>query len=361
VFGPRNSVVSGSEAVQLNGRAAAVDARVPVGATLGVAPGGAVTVRYGKGCSFTLSGKARFGYAGRTRAEHRFLLEHGKVFLRVADDGPDTLIRSGLGTVRCPGGTFEVYATAAPVGIAIDTPRILRVSVAEGTAGVRVAGHPAESELVPSGVKAEVLEGEPRIILRGGLGRGEWKLLAGSERRFADAELPAAEIPSGVWVPRNPGRKGPTPGSRTKVRMFYSSELSGGILLPDLEDRDAWRYSAAEDRWHRLVPEKLAKLRRPDSRTAPDPPEGSSGAAIAYSPRAAAFLLYGRVGRGAETWVCRDSEGAWRRLRPAANPPPRTRHAMYYDAAADLFVLYGGDAHGRAHDDTWVFRLKPAR
>jgi len=44
---------------------------------------------------------------------------------------------------------------------------------------------------------------------------------------------------------------------------------------------------------------------------------------------------------------------------PPANPPPRARHALYYDPSVDLFIVYGGDAQSRAYDDVWVFRLAP--
>jgi hypothetical protein len=224
---------------------------------------------------------------------------------------------------------------------------------------------------------------------------------------FTDAKISAERVPAGAWVPRWPGRNGPTPGSRTGVRMAYSAELGGGVLLESFvgearrraaADGGTWLYDARADRWKQLTAAvggrwsvtanqgecwdsrrgRFLCLRsdRPDGkvRISSRLPEGrglqpidlrtseAPGArdyfAMDYSPRADAVLLYGGGGADSETWAYRCEENRWEQLDPPNNPPPRTRHALYYDPSVDLFVTYGGDGPARAHDDVWVFRLE---
>jgi hypothetical protein len=73
----------------------------------------------------------------------------------------------------------------------------------------------------------------------------------------------------------------------------------------------------------------------------------------AWSPRAAAGLACA----DGRTWTWRPGEPGWRLLDPPNNPPPRSRAALYYDPAADLFVLFGGTGPGGACGDVWVLRL----
>jgi hypothetical protein len=51
------------------------------------------------------------------------------------------------------------------------------------------------------------------------------------------------------------------------------------------------------------------------------------------------------------TWT---AAGGWIEASPAASPPPRYSHAMTYDAARGVIVLFGGRIADReAFDDTW--------
>jgi hypothetical protein len=355
--GPRLTVLNGT--ARIRGGAVEPVSRLPVGLPLEVAShADAATVQYGTESRFTLSGRSRLSYRGRSDSRFEFRLIHGRMFVSSQAGDGHTSVLSPLGSLSCRGATCEVYATAMPVGSAIDTPRVLRLAVAEGCVLLRHGRSKKEVELVPAGVRAEIREGVPRILMTGGLEMADWQRLTGKEPAFADSKLLAREIPAGVWVRRNPGRNGPTPGSLSGATAFYSPKLPGGVLLAGGgAEQQAWTYDAEADRWSRIPGEERAGLTPVAGPAAPSPPGGGDAARVAYSPKAEAFLLYGRVGRGAETWIHPKGAGNWRRLLPPANPPPRDRHGLYYDPVADLFVLYGGDAHGRAYDDTWVFRL----
>jgi len=356
--GPRLTVLNGN--ARIGGRAVQPVSRLPVGRPLLVADhADAATVQFGSESRFTLSGGSQLSYRGRSNSHFEFRLIHGRMFVSTDPRDGRVSIRSPLGRLSCRGATFEVYATAMPVGSAIDTPRVLRLAVAEGCVRLSLGKSGEESELVPAGVRAEIREGVPRIIMSGRLAMADWQRLIGKEPKFAGPKLLAREIPPGVWVRRHPGRNGPTPGSIGGARAFYSRRLPGGVLLAEKAlAGEAWTYDAESDRWSRVAAKDREGLTPAEAPAPPSPPPGGEAARIAYSSPAGSFLLYGRVGEGAGTWVCARGAQSWRRLVPPANPPPRNRHGLYYDPVADLFVLYGGHAHGRAYDDTWVFRLK---
>jgi hypothetical protein len=348
---PRVTVLSGE--VLIGGQPARLNSRLPGGVTLIVSgQDGAVTLQCEQGVSLTLSSKASLIYRGRTARGRSYFLDHGTLFVRNAEAAPRLLITSSLGAVEAGDSVFEVFATAMPTGIAIDTPRIMRLSVGKGMARISLAGKPGQEEFVRAGVKAELREGLDRILASEWLNPGEWKRIIGHRPGFADAGTAASAVPSGVWIPRHPGRKGATPGSQSGKEMRYLHKLRGAVLRAGKQDY--WHYLAAEDRWNRVAAEDFPA--KSNSSSLPAPPPDSEGV-IAYSPRARAFLFHGRVKGVPGTWKLPAGGSNWRWLDAPANPPPRVRHALCYDVAADLFILVGGDAHGRACDDLWVLRL----
>ncbi len=363
---PRVAAFSGE--VLLGEKPAEIGRVIDVGAVLRVkAADGSVTITYeDDGTILTLSGKTRLVYLGRSNRARCFTLTRGEVRVKAPEESAALRIESELGTVSAKGATFELFAAPMPVGAAIDTPRVLRLVVGAGWARFRVAGEGGAAETIPAGVAARIMEGQSRVLLGSRRGSGgkrqdglfavEWQRMIGRVPQFANAELPAGEVPPGVWVPRRPGRNGAVPGSRTRVKMLYVPLLGGVLSADGGSDEGSWCYDARRDSWKRQDPPAV-RVEETAGRKPPSLPSDCRAAPVAHSPKANAFLLYGRVGEGAETWVYRNAEKRWRRLSPRANPPPRTRHALYYDPSADLFVLYGGDAGGRAYDDVWVFRL----
>ena len=350
---PRVKVLSGE--VLVGGEPLELESVLAAGTVLSLCgDGAAVTLKCPRGESITITGRARFRYLGATRRGHRYELDHGRLFVRGIAPGSAVSVRNSLGNARLATGVHEVVATAMPTGSAIDTPRVFRVTVAEGSARLAAAGGSAVPMYVPSGIKALVTEGSRQVRIEGYLLPGEWEKLLGRRVLMGDAGLPAAGIPSGAWIPRRPGSRGPTPGSRAGITMRFSAGLGRGVLRG--KEGETWLYDCAGDRWSRA--EKPISIAVTGAPPRPQPPTGSGqGGAVAYSPRAGLFVYYGEVDGVPGTWICRREGRLWTRLAPAANPPPRVGHALYYDAVADVFVLYGGQKRNRTRGDVWILRL----
>jgi hypothetical protein len=156
----------------------------------------------------------------------------------------------------------------------------LRLAVAQGRAELTLAAGPACCQVVPAGEAVRAIEGQPRISSAAPLLAAEWQRLLGTIPGFTDPKLPAADVPAGVWVPRWPGRNGPTPGSRTRVRMVYSAELGGGVLFGGQGgDNALWCYEARADRWKRVA--DAHELRKAaDAGLFPEPRHGHVLAAL---------------------------------------------------------------------------------
>lgn len=363
---PRLAVLRG--AVLLDGRPARAGERLRVGAVLEAPKGGSAALLWGEGASLTLPERTKLAFLGRSRKKMSFRLEHGQALAKLPAAGEHLELSSDLGFVQGRDAAFELYAAARPTGAAADTPRIMRLAVGRGEVWLFTAGAAKPVEVMPAGTRAEVVETHETIFMEGRLLASEWQRLTGRVPKFADPKLPAAEVPPGVWVPRWPGRNGPTPGSRARVKMAYSRELGGGYILG--EEKGTWCYDALRDRWRRAG----APQSHPAAPRTPPPSPRCGEGTVAYSP--GTYLYYGRMTRACTTWVGplrqRESfpprsgapwEPDWKPLTPppAANPPPRSGHALYYDPLADLFVVYGGQAQGRAYGDVWVLRLPRAR
>jgi len=406
---PRLAVFAGE--VTVNGRPARSDQRLPVGSKVTVGEVGSATLRYRDGTQLALSEKSELTYLGPGRGARSCRLAFGRVLAKVTENAGGLEISSDLGRARVLGTVFELCVSPILAGAAMDTPRTLRLAVARGRVELLLPGQPPARQVIPAGLAAKVIEGLPRVRGCEPLPAAEWQGLLGldSAPDFADARLPAEKVPAGAWVPRWPGRHGPTPGSRTCARMAYSAELGGGVLLESFvgearrraaADGGTWLYDARADRWKQPTaavggrwsvtanqgecwdsrrgrflclrsdgPDGTVRIssRLPEDRGLQPIDLRSSGApgardyfAADYSPKADAVLLYGGAGGNSETWAYRCAADAWERLSPANNPPPRERHALYYDPSADLFVIYGGEGPGGVYDDVWVFRLPGA-
>jgi hypothetical protein len=88
-------------------------------------------------------------------------------------------------------------------------------------------------------------------------------------------------------------------------------------------------------------------------------PSPRSGHAMAYDSAREVIVLFGGHSydeQGAhqyfgDTW---EWSGQWWTLRNSEGPAPRADHAMAYDEGRNAVIVFGGvDAHGRALDDTW--------
>jgi hypothetical protein len=356
--GARPSLKVVSPGTRLGRDPAVRNARLRVGRALTVKGhdrGAALTD--GRGGTLTLSGKARLFYAGRGRAGPRYLLSHGTAFARCTRGRGRLTVITPLGEVTIGDGLAEVRVSQPGVGLASETPRVLWVSVAEGRARVAPRGsRPAAP--VPAGVALEVRQGDQRPRPGRRLTPGEWQRLSGSPASFADPETPLPELPAYTWAPRCPGRRGPTPGSRPQAELRYVRELGGCLLAGRPGAPEAgWVYDAGADRWTPLDAAGLADATEPGNRPPPSTPPGAHHGAVAGVSGQGPFLYYGGVGEGdGETWLLPRGAGEWRRLEPAANPPPRADAGLGYDPAAGVFVLFGGAVGGQPLDDVWVLR-----
>lgn len=83
--------------------------------------------------------------------------------------------------------------------------------------------------------------------------------------------------------------------------------------------------------------------------------------AICYSPDANKVLLFGGSNGGSisyqDTWLWDDL--TWALLTPAAKPSVRDSMPLAYDAARQVFVLFGGynSATGTPNQETWTFDM----
>jgi hypothetical protein len=349
---PQIRVVSGE--VLLGGAVAGLGSRLAAGSVLELTGrSSAATLRSVEAESVVLTGPARLTYLGSGSLGHVYSLQFGTAFVRLSRMDRRIAIRTPWGQCRSEGGVFEVYVSPRARGTASATPRFTRLSVADGEGFLTPFGDSGRALFVPSGVRAEVREGAKRIVVEGFRRSGEWQRFLGRRPGLGDEHCPLAEIPSGAWMPRRPGSRGPTPGSRSGVVMRYCRTLGLGVLHD--AEAGAWLYDAARDRWKR----SRSKPPDGDGAGASKRPDPAADGVTAQSGRSGALLFYGTVAGRPGTWVLRPGHKRWRRLDPLANPPPRSGHALYYDAGTDAFVLFGGEFRGSARDDLWVFRLPP--
>lgn len=111
---------------------------------------------------------------------------------------------------------------------------------------------------------------------------------------------------------------------------------------------DTWSYDAIGDRW---------EMREP-----PDAPSPRTGPAMAFSTSGnAAFLFGGNDGADQnDTWTYRLDTDRWSRPGPASSPTPRSRHALAFDTGTGSAVLFGGlhspgPGQRESLADTWIY------
>ena len=126
---------------------------------------------------------------------------------------------------------------------------------------------------------------------------------------------------------------------RTVLFAGYSPQ-NGGVL------GDTWEWDGAT--WTR--------------RTSATSPPSRYGSAMVFDPvRSLALVFAGHrfENATASTDYLSDLWGwngtNWTAVAPPTSPPNRMQHAMAYDSARALTVLFGGQGAGRVRDDTWTW------
>ncbi len=142
-------------------------------------------------------------------------------------------------------------------------------------------------------------------------------------------------------------------GRKDGQLMAYDSRsgmivLFGDHAVIDTTDEETWAYDVGANSWLRMMPQA-----RPT-------PHGHG--AMVYDAGSDLVVLFGGQSDAGpplgETWTYDVDADVWTDQAPADPvPAPREWHAMAYDEACDLVVLFGGtgDLGGSAMGDTWVY------
>jgi hypothetical protein len=126
-----------------------------------------------------------------------------------------------------------------------------------------------------------------------------------------------------------------------RLILFGGAEWNAGVFYDD-----TWAYNYSSNEWVELSPDV-----RP-------PPRFNPG--MAYIPDRRAILIFGgykpterNLG---DTWLFDVETDAWRELKPADSPPPRSNAGMAYDAKSGRVILFGGNSNSEyLNSDTWAY------
>ncbi len=139
---------------------------------------------------------------------------------------------------------------------------------------------------------------------------------------------------------------GPKPSPRQGHAMAWVASrqavlLCGGTYLDSSWSSDTWEWDGVS--WAQL--------------NAGSPGERAYHA-IAYDGARDRVVLFGGTAFGidsGETWELDPAGPTWAKRAPAQSPPARAKHAMVYDEARHVTVLFGGETLGGAtrFADTW--------
>jgi len=196
---------------------------------------------------------------------------------------------------------------------------------------------------------------ETRRWFAGSLGQGdtvEWGAADGLAGRDA-ASL--AVKGAGTWVQRSFA----DPSGRVYHRLAYDGTrgrvvLWGGYNNSENFLGDTWTFDG--NNWTRCTPGDAA-CNLMDPQGDGNPARGHSP--LAFDSRRGKVVLFsvgGPVFGNGETWEWDGS--SWELVTPDdpehdGNPSPRVNHALAYDAARGVTVLFGGSNGGTANNETW--------
>jgi hypothetical protein len=196
---------------------------------------------------------------------------------------------------------------------------------AEGT-----PGHGGEAVMDTDTRRLFVFDGSPGPSWVRNLDTDEWTEVT---------SMPVA--PGGEWPDATIGEVAYHPG----LRSIIATRLDDGVTMG---------YNVATDVWSEIAPAEAAFV-------------GRYGNGFVYDSGSDRIVLHGgsqwgRTDEGMhvglnDTWVLDAATATWTDVTPVLSPPPRTNHAMIYDAAEDRVVVFGGATKlsGDVLGDTWVY------
>lgn len=141
----------------------------------------------------------------------------------------------------------------------------------------------------------------------------------------------------------------PNPIARLEAPMVWDSTSQRMVIFggyDHLYNRDAetWEYAGATRTWREVTPTGLNPPRR-------------SAHTLAFDPVRGRILLFGGITDDnvllADTWEWDCAAKTWTDVTPATSPTPRRGARMYYSAARDRIVLFGGGDYNQFYADTW--------
>jgi N-acetylneuraminic acid mutarotase len=184
-----------------------------------------------------------------------------------------------------------------------------------------------------------------RCILFGGLGFPSFKM-------YNDTW--AYDFNSDTWTEMQPST---SPPARDYHAMAYDAHTDRVILFGGFELDENMQFIALSDTWaYDYNTNTWQELERGQG----EYPSGRGYHTLVYNKKAGRSILFGGSSGGTETWSYDYSTNTWTQLKPSQNPGMRTRHAMAYCSAADLFIMFGGQPGEVILDYTnqiWAFDL----
>jgi hypothetical protein len=151
------------------------------------------------------------------------------------------------------------------------------------------------------------------------------------------------EIKAAVNTTRPSGRVYHAMSFDEKAKVMV---LFGGSGAKDSFSNETWTYDLSGNQWRQQFPAVS--------------PRGRYGQTMVYVPAIGASVMFGGFMIQTpnlplnDTWYYDISRGIWENRTSAHSPPARGYHAMAYDSARGVVVVFGGaPSYSKDFNDTW--------
>ena len=144
------------------------------------------------------------------------------------------------------------------------------------------------------------------------------------------------------------------PSPRAATTMVYDPDneqmiLFGGFAVGhSIVSNQTWAYNYANNTWTDLGPKNA--------------PSERASYGMAYDSKRHLVVLFGgftEQGYHNDTWIFDPNENSWQELQINGDAPaPRGAMGFVYQAANDVFIMFGGFSDQGFFKDTWILDLK---